>query len=48
MRLYDGGTAMWAIATKAKWYAEHGDEAKVSELYRYFVQMMIKIETSKE
>jgi len=48
LRLYDGGTALWAIATKAKWYAEHGDTEKVAELYRFFVKMMIKVETSQE
>lgn len=33
MRLYDCGTALWAIAEKEKWFADRGDRKKVGELY---------------
>lgn len=48
LRLYDGGTGLWAIATKAKWYAEHGNRKKVEELYRYFVKVMLRAERAEQ
>ena len=46
MRLYDGGTALWAIAEKAKWFAERGDRKKVEELYAYFLRLLVKAESA--
>lgn len=48
LRLYDGGTGLWAIATKAKWYAERGNRKKVEELYRYFVKVMLRAEMAEQ
>lgn len=39
-KLYDVGTALWAIAEKAKWYAEIGNTEKVQKLYEYFVTVV--------
>lgn len=39
-KLYDVGTTLWAIAEKAKWYAEIGNTQKVQELYEYFVTVV--------
>ena len=47
MRLYDGGTALWAIAEKAKWFAERGDREKVDELYRYFLKVISNVEEKR-
>ena len=47
IRLYDGGTGLWAVATKAKWYAERGDRKKVDELYRFFLRLMAEVESAK-
>lgn len=47
IRLYDGGTGLWAIATKAKWYAEHGDREKVDQLYAYFLKVMSNVESKR-
>ena len=43
-KLYDVGTALWAIASKAKWYAEKGDTAKVNALRSYFFSVLKDVE----
>ena len=47
IRLYDGGTGLWAIAMKAKWHAEHGDHEKVDQLYAYFLKVMSNVESNR-
>lgn len=45
-KLYDVGTALWAIASKAKWYAEKGDTAKVNALRSYFFSVLQDVEAN--
>ena len=47
LQLYDVGTGLWAIATKARFYAEQGNREKVEELYKYFVKVMIEVENAE-